>query len=57
MLLQNNGDAIDMLLEDYKHAPDFDVCLFGLMKAIEKGWTLSNKGTNVMLTKKNLARP
>jgi len=53
MLLQKNGDTMDMLLEDYKCAPDFDVCLFSLMKAIEKGWTLSNKGTNVVLTKKN----
>jgi len=53
MLLQKNGDTMDMLLEDYKHAPDFDVCLFSLMKAIEKGWTLSNKGTNIVLTKKN----
>jgi len=42
-------------LEDHKHAPDFDACLFSLMKpeAIEKGWTLSDKGTNIVLTKKN----
>jgi len=53
MLLQKNGDTMDILLEDYKYAPDFDVCLFSLMKAIEKGWTLSNKGTNIVLTKKN----
>jgi len=53
MPLQKNGDTMDMLLEDHKHAPDFDVCLFSLMKSVEKGWTLSNKGTNVMLTKKN----
>jgi len=53
MLLQKNGDAMDMLLEDHKHAPDFEACLFSLMKAIEKGWTLSNRGTNVVLTKKN----
>jgi len=53
MLLQKNGDTMDMMLEDHKHAPDFDVCLFSLMKAIEKGWTLSNKGTNVVLMKKN----
>jgi len=53
MLLQKNGNAMDTLLEDYKHAPDFDACLFSLKKAIEKGWTLSNKGTNVVLTKKN----
>jgi len=42
MLLQKNGDTMDILLEDYRHAPDFDVCLFNLMKAVEKGWTLSN---------------
>jgi len=53
MLLQKNGDAMDMLLEDCKHAPDFDACLFSLMKAIEKGWILSNEGTNIVLTKKN----
>jgi len=53
MPLQKNDNTMDMLLEDYKHAPDFDACLFSLMKAIEKGWTLSNKGTNVVLTKKN----
>ena len=53
MLLQKNGDTMDILLEDYKYAPDFDVCLFSLMKAIEKGWTLSNKGTNIVLQKKN----
>jgi len=53
MLLQKNGNVMDMLLEDCECAPDFDVCLFSLMKAIEKGWTLSNEGTNVILTKKN----
>jgi len=56
MLLQKNGDTMDILLEDYKYAPDFDVCLFSLMKAIEKGWTLSNKGTNVILAKKNTTK-
>jgi hypothetical protein len=39
-------------LEDYKYAPEFDVCLFSLMKAIEKGWTLSNEGTCIVLKKK-----
>jgi len=53
MLLQKNGDAMGMLLEDHWCAPCFDVCLFSLMKAIEKGWTLSNKGTTVTLTKMN----
>ena len=53
MLLQRSGDTMDILLEDYKYAPDFDVCLFSLMKAIEKGWTLSNKGTQIVLQKKN----
>jgi len=39
MLLQKNGDALDTLLEDHKHAPDFDVCLFSLMKGIDvKGY-------------------
>jgi hypothetical protein len=44
MLLQKNGKTLDIPLEDYKYAPEFDVCLFSLMKAIEKGWTLSNEG-------------
>jgi hypothetical protein len=34
---QKNGKTLDIQLEDYKHAPEFDVCLFSLVKAIEKG--------------------
>jgi hypothetical protein len=52
MLLQKNGKTLDIQLEDYKYAPEFDVCLFSLMKAIEKGWTLSNEGTCIVLKKK-----
>ena len=52
MLMQKNGDTMDIRLEDYKYAPDFDVCLFSLMKAIEKGWTLANEGTCIVLKKK-----
>ena len=51
MLMQKNGDTMDILLEDYKYAPDFHVCLFSLMKAMEKGWTLSNDGVKIILTK------
>jgi hypothetical protein len=52
MLLQKNGKTLDIQLEDYKYALEFDVCLFSLMKAIEKGWTLSNEGTCIVLKKK-----
>jgi len=44
MLLQKNGDAMDTLLEDCKDAPDLDVYLFSLMKAIEKVGPYQTKG-------------
>jgi hypothetical protein len=52
MLLQKNGKTLDIQLEDYKYAPEFDVCLFSLMKAIEKGRTFLNEGTCIVLRKK-----
>ena len=51
MVLQEDGDTMDIRLEDYKYAPDFDVCLFSLMKAIATGWTLSNKGNHIIVKK------
>lgn len=51
MLIQENGDTVDVALKDYKYAPEFDVCLFSLMKAIQSGWKLSNQGTHIILTK------
>ena len=51
MVLQKDGETMDIKLEDYKYAPEFDVCLFSLMKAISSGWTLSNKGNHINLTK------
>ena len=49
MVLQENGDTMDILLHDYKYVPNMNVCLFSLMKAMEKGWTLSNEGLHVIL--------
>ena len=51
MLLQKNGDTIDIALEDYKYSPQLGVCLFSLTKAIEKGWMLSNQGLKIILRK------
>ena len=53
MLLQKNGDTIDISLEDYKYSPELGVCLFSLTKAIEKGWSLSNEGLKIVLRKRN----
>ena len=51
MLLQKNGDAVDIQLEDYKYSPQLGVCLFSLTKAIEKGWAISNDGMKIILRK------
>jgi len=51
MLMQRNGDTLDIKLKDYKYSPELGVCLFSLTKAIEKGWLLSNKEMNIILTK------
>jgi hypothetical protein len=51
MLLQKNGETIDILLEDYKYSPDLGVCLFSLMKAIQNGWSISNRDLIITLKK------
>ena len=43
-VLQANGDTLDIVLQDYKCAPRLAVNLFGLTKAIQCGWKLSNSG-------------
>ena len=46
MLMQRNGDTVDVMLNDYKCAPKIAVCLFSHMKAIGSGWQLSNAQVN-----------
>ena len=53
MLLQRNGDTMDIVLDDYKYSPQLGVCLFSLTKAIEKGWSISNQALDIILTKGN----
>ena len=40
MLIQRNGDTVDVVLNDYKYAPKITVCLFSLMKAMKTGWAI-----------------
>ena len=54
MLLQKNGETMDISLTDYKYSPELGVCLFSLTKAIENGWKISNQGLKLMLTKGKL---
>ena len=48
--IQTNGDTVDLILKDYKYAPGFQVNLFSLMKSIDCGWKISNKGPILKLT-------
>ena len=49
--IQRNGDTTDVSLHDYKYSPALSVNLFSLMKALEKGWTITNKGLVLILTR------
>ena len=50
-VLQKNGQTMDIVLRDYKHAPGLSVNLFSLTKAIQAGWKLSNSGSEIRLSK------
>ena len=54
MLTQTDGNTVDVALKDYKYSPEFNVCLFSPMKAIETGWILSNQGTKIISTKQGI---
>ena len=49
--MQRDGTTFDLALKDYKYVPNLGVCLFSLVKAIQRGWTISNKGTRIVLSK------
>ena len=54
---QLDGTTMDLKMEGYKYAPGFSVCLFSLTKAIENGWSLSNRGQVITLQKgKNIIK-
>ena len=55
MLLQKNGDTLDILLQDYKYSPELGVSLFSLTKAMESGWSMTNQGMEIILTKGNIS--
>ena len=49
--IQKTGHTMDIKLQDYKYSPELGVCLFSLTKALHHGWTLTNYGINITLTK------
>ena len=53
-VIQEDGNATDVVLLDCKYVPELWVNLFSITKALKNGWDLSNKGTNIILTKSNV---
>jgi hypothetical protein len=39
------------VLEEYKYCKDLAVCLFAVIKALDRGWDISNEGTVMILSK------
>ena len=52
MLQQIDGTTMGITLDDYKYSPQLDVCLFSIIKAIQKGWSITNEGMVMVLTKR-----
>ncbi|MGL4341755.1 MAG: reverse transcriptase domain-containing protein, partial [Lactococcus lactis] len=50
-VIQENGNTTDVVIEDVKYVPGLWVNLFSITKAISKEWSLSNKGTKILLSK------
>ena len=53
--IQVDDTTRDIALQDYKHIPHLDVCLFSLTKALERGWSLRNQGLHIILTKNGVS--
>jgi transposase InsO family protein len=50
-VMQADGKATDIVLEDYKYVPDLWVNLFSIPKSLGKGWNIGNQGVRLFLTK------
>ena len=50
-VLQANGDTMDIVLDDYKFVPKLQHNLFSITKALDNGWSISNKGLTMKLKK------
>jgi hypothetical protein len=49
-VVNNDGSVMEFMLEECKLIPDLCVNLFGLTKSMSKGWQISNKGLNFVLS-------
>ena len=48
---QVDGTTQDVILEDVKFVPGLDTPLFGILKALDQGWKIKNKGVHLSLYK------
>jgi hypothetical protein len=49
---QVNGDTLDIVLEGYKCVPGLHMNLFAVVKTLQTGWDISNKGIHIRLQQK-----
>jgi hypothetical protein len=48
---QEDGTTMDIELKGYKYVPQLQVNLFSIIKALDQGWMISNKGVIISLRK------
>jgi len=48
-VMQVDGTTLDVVLSDCKYVPGLCVNLFSLTKAMQNGWSISNKGVTIFL--------
>ena len=50
-VIQEDGTAVEVVLQDYKWVPGLVVNLFSITKSLDKGWDIRNKGKFLYLKK------
>ena len=53
-VMQRDGSTQIVMLKDVQYVPDLALNLFSITKALDNGWTISNKGIFVSLTKQKV---
>jgi hypothetical protein len=50
-IIQKDGSTQDAILSEYKCVPELWVNLFSISKSLQNGWSISNKGVEIKLSK------